>query len=91
MANSQVQGPIARRPEATVGPRVKAVATTSALSPKPRPSRRPGYTKRTSAVFTLKTPLAPKPCSTRAISKLGNDHALAHASDASVNTKRPVR
>ena len=41
-ANSQVHGPIARMPEATVGPSVKAVATTSALYPKPRPSKRPG-------------------------------------------------
>jgi len=42
MANSQLQGPIARMPEAIVGPSVKAVATTIALRPKPRPCKRPG-------------------------------------------------
>src|SRR6266404_735786 len=40
-ANSQLHGPIARMPEATVGPSVNAVATTSALYPKPRPCERP--------------------------------------------------
>ena len=38
MANSQGHVPIARMPEAMVGPSVNAVATTSALWPKPRPS-----------------------------------------------------
>ncbi len=89
--NSQPQGPTARMREAIVGPSVKAVATTIALYPKPRPCRRPGKTKRTSAVLTLMMPLAPRPCSTRAISRLGNDQASAQASDASVNSKRPPR
>jgi len=41
MANSQLHGPIARMPEAIVGPSVKAVATTIALRPKPRPCKPP--------------------------------------------------
>ncbi len=41
-ANSQVHGPNARMAEAIVGPKVNAVATTSALWPKPRPSSRLG-------------------------------------------------
>jgi hypothetical protein len=78
-------------PEAIVGPSVKAVATTSALWPKPRPSIWVGYTKRTSAAFTLMSPLAPNPCSARATTRLGNDHARAQASEASVNSNRPPR
>ena len=42
IANSQGHGPSARMPEAMVGPSVVAIATTSALEPKPRPSRRLG-------------------------------------------------
>ncbi|MGY4593782.1 hypothetical protein ACVWXL_001528 [Bradyrhizobium sp. GM22.5] len=41
-ANSHGHGPSARIAEAIEGPKVKAVATTSALWPKPRPSIRPG-------------------------------------------------
>ena len=36
-------------------------------------------------------PLAPSPCSARAISRLGNDHAKAHPIDASVNSNSPPR
>ena len=41
-AKSHGHGPIARIAEAIDGPKVKAVATTSALWPNPRPCMRPG-------------------------------------------------
>ena len=45
---------------------------------------------RTSAVFTLIIPLAPRPCSTRAAVNVGSDQLSAQISDATVNTASPT-
>src|ERR1700749_503291 len=71
--NSQCQEATARIAAATLGPAADETATTSAVLPTPRPSRLLGEIKRTSAILTLITPAAPRPCATRAAVRSDRD------------------
>ena len=90
MANSQGHEPIVSNTAASVGPAADELATTSALNPMPRPSCARGKMKRTSAVLTLISPAPPSPCTTRATIITGSESASAQASEAAVNTARPI-
>src|ERR1700712_4236919 len=91
IANNQGQLATDSTSEAMVGPMENDTPTTRAFMPRPRPRRSWGKIELISPALTLMIALAPRPCSTRATVRVGNDQEKVHSAEDSTNRINPPR